>query len=86
MMVRAGNACGQSRGTTYSVNFGLLGSRHEWRLFCLQSAYAKLNPPLPPRVMVIALAKISTQQRQIAELARNFRVPSGGACRSLATH
>ena len=39
----------------------------------LQSATAQANPPLDPRTMAIAQAKIGTLQRQISDLERKLR-------------
>ena len=39
----------------------------------LEAATAMLNPPLPPHTMMIALAKMTTLQRQIAELEKKLR-------------
>ena len=47
------------------------GLRRE--LYDLQSVTALPNPPLHPRTMSIALAKIATLQRQIAELEKQLK-------------
>ena len=39
----------------------------------LESVTALPNPPLHPRTMSIALAKIATRQRHIAELEKKLR-------------
>lgn len=39
----------------------------------LEAATATLNPPLPPHTMMIALAKLTTLQHQIAELEKKLR-------------
>ena len=38
----------------------------------LEAQTAMMNPPLPPHTMLIALAKLATLQRQIAELEKKL--------------